>query len=278
MQIGSNGALFDAYGPERYRKMREFGFSYLDLSIDGELNGKTEDAFFDEVRQGVALAECDAVKVWQVHGPWRFPPHDETPEARAERSEVMRRSIRAAGMIGCRYWVIHPIMPFGWNVEPDADRFYDLNFSFFNNLLPTAKQEGVTICLENMPMTALSISSPEKTAAFVRQMGDEHFKLCLDTGHALICGVGPAEALMQVKDEVRVLHVHDNMGSSDAHLIPGAGVGDWHAFRDALTSIGFRGVYSLEAGWQNFLPRFSNDARMRALRALLDEIVPATSD
>ena len=257
--------------------MQEYNFPYLDYAIEGELSGKTEKEFFDEIRQENALVNQAGVTIWQVHGPWRFPPHDETPELRAERMEVMKRSIQATGMIGCRYWVIHPIMPFGWNDDFDTPQFYEINYSFFHKLLPTAKKEGVTICLENMPMKKLPISTPEKTAEFVRYIHDEHFKLCLDTGHAMIFGIQPADALRQVREEVRVLHVHDNMGNNDDHLTPGMGIGDWIAFRDELLKIGFEGVYSLETGWKNFLPNLSINTKIKALRAILQEIVPADS-
>lgn len=36
-------------------------------------------------------------------------------------------------------------------------------------------------------MKGLTISTPEKTLEFIREMNDENFKFCLDTGHANVC-------------------------------------------------------------------------------------------
>ena len=274
MKLGSKVGIFSEYGENRYQMMSKFGFLYCDLSIEGELDGRTEKEFYESVQKEADLARQGGVTMWQVHGPWRCPPHDETPELRAERMETMKRSIRAAAMIGSRYWVIHPIMPFGCNDDFHAQQLYEINYSFFEKLLPTAKREGVIICLENMPFKKLPISTPEKTVEFVRSVHDEHFKLCLDTGHALTFGIQPADALRQVWDEVRVLHIHDNVEGRDNHTIPGTGIGDWIAFRDALVEIGFDGVYSLECGWTNFLPNVSNETRLKSLCAVLDEFVP----
>ena len=64
----------------------------------------------------------------------------------------MKKSIRAASILECKNWVIHPIMPFG--VEDidtgDAEKTWDMNVAFMKELLKTAKEYGVTICLENM--------------------------------------------------------------------------------------------------------------------------------
>lgn len=274
MKIGSTGALFDCYGEKRYEKMREFGFLYRDFGIRGELNGMSEDDYFASIRAEAELAKASGVTIWQAHGPWRYPPHDETPELRAERFEVMARGIRAAGMIGCRYWVIHPLMPYGPDADFDLDRFYEINYDHFRRLLPVAKESGVVICFENMPMKRLTISTPEKTLEFIRAINDENFKMCLDTGHVSVHELSPADAVRMAGKDLAVLHVHDNMGKRDDHMTPATGVIDWADFGAALTEIGFNGVYSLESGWKDFLPHVSNDTRLRALRAVLDEIVP----
>ena len=46
---------------------------------------------------------------------------------------------------------------------------------------------------------------------------------------------------------LKVLHVHDNDGVSDRHAIPFSGVTDWEDFAVALKEVGFNGVLSLEA-------------------------------
>lgn len=277
MKLGSEKGIFACYGEDAYRKMKEYGFDYADVSINGELNGCTEEEYEAKILHEKELADEAGVTVWQVHGPWRWPPHDETEELRAERAEAMRRSLDLTAKIGCKYWVIHPLMPFGdYDTYPDfnADEFYRINFEFFRALLPYAKERGITICFENMPMKGMKISPPSKTLEFVREMNDENFKFCLDTGHASVLKESPADAVRLAGDDLKVLHIHDNSGNRDEHLLPLMGVIDWADFKAALTEIGFDGVFSLETSWRDFLKNASNDTKLAALTSVVKEIIP----
>ena len=275
MKLGTTVGLFWNFGAERYKKMKEYGFDYADYSIDGELNGKTEEEYEAMVLAEKALADEAGVTIWQVHGPWRYPPHDETPELREERAVLMRRSIRMTALIGCKNWVIHPMMPFG----PDDrgfrnEEFYRINLEFFRRLLDYAKQYDVTICFENMPMTKLTISTTEKTLEFIHMINDDHFKLCLDTGHEAVFGNSIGDAIRLAGKDLQVFHIHDNDGKGDKHWFPGMGVIDWKDFMAALREIEFDGVLSLECGGCNHLfPAASDDTRLGIMKMLFDEIV-----
>ena len=85
-------------------------------------------------------------------------------EDRKERMEKMKKSIRYTAVLGCKYWVIHPIMPFGVCEKDteDAQKTWDMNIEFMSELLKVAKEVGVTICFENMPMLQFSLAKPDK--------------------------------------------------------------------------------------------------------------------
>ena len=272
MKFGTTNRMFSYYGDQNYHKMKEMGFDYADYAINGELNGKTEEEYEAEVLAEKALAEEAGVTIWQVHGPWRYPPHDETPELRAERAEVMRRSIRLTALIGCKNWVIHPLMPFGHMADFDTEQFWQINLDFFRALLPYAKEHDVTICFENMPMKGLSMSTTEKTLEFIHMINDDHFKLCLDTGHEAVFGTSVGDAVRLAGKDLRVFHIHDNDGKRDQHWIPCTGVIDWKDFYKAVKEIGFDGVLSLETNFNNFLPGASPDGKANALKAILEDI------
>ena len=75
-------------------------------------------------------------------------------------------------------------------------------------------------------------------------------------------GKGYGTAALQViiryfKDHVRVLHLHDNNGESDQHLIPGQGTIPWGEVFKALKEIGYSGDFTLEA--DAFLKDYSNE-------------------
>ena len=276
MKIGSAVGPFTCFGEERYKKMKEYGFDYADYAISGDLGGMTEEEYEAKILAEKALADEAGVTIHQIHGHWRYPPHDETEALREERAVMMRRSIRLAALIGCKNWVIHPMMPFGPNDDGFRyDEFLKINFDFFRALLPYAKEHDVTICFENMPMKHLLISTTEKTLEFIREINDEHFKLCLDTGHEAIFG-NVGDAVRLAGKALQVFHIHDNSGKRDDHWFPGMGVIDWKDFMAAVKEIEYDGVLSLEAGGNNAMfPGISNDARFTVLKTLVDDLLRA---
>jgi hypothetical protein len=98
-------------------------------------------------------------------------------------------------------------------------------------LLETAKAYDITICLENMPMLEFSLSVPEKILELVNAIDDEHFKICLDTGHVSVFpDLCLAEETRVLGKQIRVLHVHDNHLGEDVHMLPYFGTIDWAGF------------------------------------------------
>ena len=284
MKIGICGSTFDRngygrWGEDTYKKIKEHGFLYSDCDIadtEYELYSVSDEEFERIFLNEKRLAEEAGVTINQVHGPWRWPPRDFTAEDRAERMEKMKISIRAASILECKNWVIHPIMPFG--VEDidtgDAEKTWDMNVAFMKELLKTAKEYGVTICLENMPMLRFSLSSPERILKLVEEINDENFKICLDTGHVSVFGeeIDLAEEVKRLGDKIKVLHVHDNRNGIDLHLMPYYGIIDWNGFYKALKEIGYEGVFSLETTPSRSLPNYLFDEMGVTLYKIVKEI------
>ena len=138
----------------------------------------------------------------------------------------------------------------------DAQKTWDLNVTFMRELLACAKEHDVIICFENMPMPNFSLGSVEAIRRFVREMDDDHFRVCLDTGHVNVFeGQSLYDAVIMIGDKLQTLHVHDNNGRSDEHRMPWfGGTADWEGFGRALREIGFDGVFSYETGPSRTLP------------------------
>lgn len=63
----------------------------------------------------------------------------------------MAKSIRGTAMLGCGNFVIHPIMPFGDDKDPEPERLWEMNYEFMSRLCKVAQEHQVVICFENMP-------------------------------------------------------------------------------------------------------------------------------
>jgi len=69
------------------------------------------------------------------------------------------------------------------------------------------------------------------------------------------------------------VHIHDNMGREDEHLIPGDGIVDWEDFAVALREIGYDKVVSLETSAKHKLhPEYEWEERETALAKIAKRI------
>ena len=259
MKIGIESKACEYFGDDGYKKLADIGFSAIDFNLASS-NNIIHTASAEEVKEYLLrqkrLADEAGIEISQVHGPWRFPTRDTTEEDRAERMGKMKKTITATVDLGCKYWVIHPIMPFTHNTPTDkVDETIKMNFDFMRELLTFAKEQGVVICFENMPFKGLPLSRPKEILNFVREMNDDNFKICLDTGHVAVYEeLNLADEVRRLGKEIKTLHVHDNDGKNDRHMAPYFGVIDWEDFGKALEEIKFDGVFSLETAPSTKLP------------------------
>jgi len=262
LQIGSADGSFLRWGDLKYKKAREFGFTHIDFDQSDTVPGLYECSAKEMERKVLLekkMMDEAGVFVNQVHGPWIWPPKDFTEQDRIGRMDRMKRSIYCTAAMGCKYWVVHPLMPFDWDERVSnpghEEETWDINREFMYQLLITAKENDVIICFENMPMPNFSIGSPQEILKFVKEMNDDHFQICLDTGHVSVYPAGnPSDAVRLFGNHMKVLHVHDNDGVGDRHWIPYFGVIDWNEFGQALKETGYNGVFSLECSPYKKMP------------------------
>ena len=284
MKIGISARIgqkngFGRYGNDTYKKLKQLGFDTADFNMsntDDEIYTLPLEQADKLLLKEKALADEAGIKFSQVHGPWRYPPRDGTDEERAERFEKMQASIRKTALLGCKYWVIHPLMPFGMEERntPQAELTRKINLQFFEELLKTAKEHDVIICLENMPMPNFSISTPEDILSIVNEINDANFKVCLDTGHVNVFkNLNIYDEVKRLGDKLKVLHVHDNILSLDIHLLPFFGTLDWKGFSSALKEIGFNGSFSIESAIPDKLPNHLFDEANTLLVKVINHII-----
>ena len=250
-------AIESAAYTERYsflagaEKMSRHGYQGIDYGYFAKTNTRfftqEEKAFRAEIERHADILRSFGIEVVQTHGPWKNPPADATPEERAVRFDLMSKAIRGTAYLASPYMIIHQLMPFGNNSPESPEVVHEINLDFMYRLAEYGKEWGVVVCLENMPFKRLPLATPAEVANFVRTINHPNLKVCLDTGHALIRGVSPAEAVrITGTDLLRALHIHDNDGTRDAHDPIGTGIMDFDDFVRALGEIRYRGAISLE--------------------------------
>jgi sugar phosphate isomerase/epimerase len=155
--------------------------------------------------------------------------------------------------------VIHAIKPPLRQFNEYIKETKEINEKFYKALIPTLKEYGVFCAIENLfgadknwNLLPSVCSTAEELAEYI-DICDDRFVCCLDIGHVNV--VAQHKGFEQVNykhmcevlgDKIQVLHVHDNNGIKDQHLIPFAGNVDWNEVVKGLKSIGYSGNLSLE--------------------------------
>ena len=110
------------------------------------------------------------------------------------------------------------------------------------NLAPAAAKAGITLAIENCAPRA----DLEFLVATVDALALPAVGFNIDTGHAALHGMTPAEAIRLMGHRLATTHMQDNFGQRDDHLPPGKGTIDWTATRDALLEVGYKGMFMVE--------------------------------
>lgn len=250
------GIIYAAYiGKYGYaaglERMKRHGYN----SVDYQLFIRTHEGYLflseseleKTARADGARIEAAGIKISQTHGPWRWPVNDSTSEERKKRFDFFAKAVRGTAYAGAKNCVVHCIMPFGDNTDERREEMLAINEDFFGRLCEVGAEYGVNVCLENLPFPKLPLARVKDVVDFVKKVNHNNFKVCLDTGHALVCGEEIGDAVRYIgKELLSTLHVHDNFGVDDLHLHPGAGILDFDSLGRGLSDIRFEGAFSYE--------------------------------
>jgi protein FrlC len=81
------------------------------------------------------------------------------------------------------------------------------------------------------------------------KLGYKNLGVLIDNGHAHVVGESAAEAARSLGDKLFHVHIDDNDGLRDQHLVPGEGNFDFPPFITALREAGYTGFLGVELGW-----------------------------
>ncbi len=246
---------------DSYRIIAECGFDGVDANVDHLLTSKqAREKMHTPAFDGDDATAVEYFRPWrdaakkygianfQAHAP--FPTHlvGEDGAYNEYMMEVLRKTIIGCDSMDCRTLVIHPFFQ-GYPELDDAKTERERNLERYARLIPTAKQYGVTLCLENMftgnrgRIYAACCSDITSACEYVDELnriaGEKLFGFCLDTGHLLLCGLDVKNTMTELGDRIACFHVHDNDGLNDQHLAPYMGKLDWNRFVEGLREIGY---------------------------------------
>ena len=253
MKIGIETVAFREKLDERtfLKMIADAGFDCVDYTFFNISGNSPEwllsDDYLKNAENTAKLLKEFGLSCYQTHAPFTIfkdtPLNDSNPTYKG-----VIRSLEYSAILGAKCCVVHAINPeFGMDVVK-------FNQPFYADLAAVAKKTGVKIAIENLfridPTTNCYIgrlSDPDELCRLISELPEDCFTVCLDTGHAAMCGIEPDEFLNKIpKGMVTALHVHDNNRKNDLHLLPYLCNIDWAKFLAALKEYGFKDVFNLE--------------------------------
>lgn len=134
------------------------------------------------------------------------------------------------------YWKLDRAAAWGWSVEG------------LQLVWESAKKRGVSVALENTNAGKFAIYDAwQEWMGLANQISPE-MPLVLDIGHALLARWDIPAVIRALGRRIVQVHIHDNDGETDDHLLPGEGIADWPEIKQALQEVGGAVTLILEGG------------------------------
>ncbi len=221
--------------------LKETGFDGVDYDLR---RGKPAPYPTDEIARELIDEEKKQLAAYglvceQAHGPFGM-----TEKCAFDMSdEMFARTVKSFGYyaeLGAKYVIVHPVS----HADGKEDEI-PVNVEMYRALLPYAKKAGVKIATENVFYRTMQ--TPEKVNRLLREVDDEDLVFCFDSGHSTVVGTAPEDFIAGVDPVyLKCLHLHDNDGVHDRHMLPYTGVMKWDKIIAALKKAGYNGNVNLE--------------------------------
>lgn len=177
------------------------------------------------------------------------------PEQFEAGMAVMRRWIDLFNALGVKAGVLHvggdALRAAGW----EERRIIERRVEAVRRVAEYARGGPTLICLENLSGESGTAEAAE-LIRIAEATGADNVALCLDTGHANMSGIDSASFIRQAGSKLQALHIADNLGSNDDHILPyGRGTVKWTEVMKALRETAYHGLFNFEVPGEIHCPK-----------------------
>ena len=226
--------------------IRAAGFRYADYSFIADYrlkNGVYSDDFESYIESISKCTERLGIKLVQAHSPMGSPLEDG-----GELLDATLRCVDACGVWGIQNLVVHS----GYTPGLSPEQSFERNKEFFMPILSRAEKYSVNILVENFNKMCIDniywIDNAPDLLRMVEYVNHPLFHAVWDVGHANMQEMPQDEALRILGNHLYALHIHDNPGDTDSHLVPFLGTLNMDAVMNGLMDIGYKGYFTFEVG------------------------------
>lgn len=236
MRIGiSSAVLYPEYSEIAMEKLINSGFDLFEFfyNCDEEISLP----FIEKIKNF-----CDKASFVSIHPYTAFAEgvfFFSTYERRTlEAIEKYKNAFRMAKKLGVKYFTLHGDRFFGNSSECVLG---DNAAETLSRLADIAKEEGITLCLENVSWC--KSSNPDYIRAVSQNV--QNIGFTLDLKQARRANIPYEEYIDAMGSKILNIHVSDFDAERDC-LLPGKGVFDFNIFKKDIEKIGYEGDLLIE--------------------------------
>ncbi len=253
-------------------EIRASGFQNIEVcSFPQHLNYHHE----DEVRRAGEMMRNLGLRPISFHAPFADRIDITSPDDVVREAAVneLITACRAASVLGAENIVLHP-GPEREGRPPQEEflRHMQHAATSLNRVAAYCCEVGVQLLLENM-LPHLLFGHTSDMMYLLGEINTCTVGTCLDTGHALLSG-DLGNVIHKLSGHLKMVHISDNRGDWDAHLIPGEGIIDWPWLISELHRYQFRGGLIVEMSSREHETVADTLVRSRRGRDFLVKLLP----
>jgi sugar phosphate isomerase/epimerase len=250
IQLGSVAPVgFDDFAdPQWLGALRALGCTTAQVyrNRNGNDGAHTWPVTLTQIREYLAAAQmpCDS-----LHGVYGSDLDPSSPDEAFRKSTVA--AFKAEGEMACELGgplvVVHCSAIYANGVAPSERAIRLMQFRrTVEELARFGEGIGVRYAFENLPGYHPIGNDVAELAGVLNHVDHPNAGMCFDIAHANLVG-DPVEAIAHTDGRIFYIHMCDNHGEKDDHLMPFHGNIDWAAVARAIARENFNGVIMLES-------------------------------
>ena len=246
MKLGVSTSVFLHHNLETALKI----IGKLDLKYV-EIWGEYPHLWVENINYNYLKSIKELLKKYDLKPSYHGPAHDVditsmNPGIRKESIKQHKRSLDIAKFLGSDVYVVHA-GSFYPGDKNKIDKGFDRLYNSINELLTLAKEYDIVLAIENHPVNENGIfNNPDNMQKVINYFNSPYIKTTLDLGHANLTNFAVEEYIKKLGENIKHIHLNDNDGIEDLHLVYGKGNLNSKKLIKKLNNIGFDGVGILE--------------------------------
>ncbi len=251
MDIGISTGLFYTHKIwDLLPLIKKAGFDIVEVWDGGNEWGAETHFNHHDHKQVKALQDAlwgQQIRGLTMHGPFGVSCDLSVPDEKARKKAIdeMNLTIETAAKIGARIVIVHSGNMLTNSLDGfEKNRRIETCIQSLKIVSETAKKKNVRLALENL-LGGMVAGEAWQLEEIVGALDKDVVGVCVDVSHASLCKELD-KILKTFASRIIAVHISDNHGKTDDHLIPGEGMLDFVKIARKLKEINYGGVFTLE--------------------------------